>query len=109
MGGSKNKSPAQKEKSQKEEAEKKAGAKKKGKDKDKSKGEPKSEISVIVNESQAMKFIKSSKVVTVQELSRHSGVKISAANSFLLKLLQKGDVKRVGGHSGHHIYQPVSG
>ncbi len=56
-----------------------------------------------------MKFIKSSKVVTVQELSRQTGVKISAANSFLLKLLQKGDVKRVGGYSGHHIYQPVSG
>jgi small subunit ribosomal protein S25e len=109
MGGSKNKSPAQKEKSQKEEAEKKLGAKKKGKDKDKSKGEPKSEISVIVNEPQAMKFIKSSKVVTVQELSRQTGVKISAANAFLLKLLQKGDVKRVGGYSGHHIYQPVSG
>ncbi len=109
MGGSKNKSPAQKEKSQKSEAEKKGDAKKKGKDKDKSRREPKSEISVIVNEPQAMKFIKSSKVVTVQELSRQTGVKISAANAFLLKLLQKGDVKRVGGYSGHHIYQPVSG
>ncbi len=108
MGGSKNKSPAQKEKSQKEEADKKAGGKKKGKDKDKSKGEPKSEVSVIVNEPQAMKFIKSSKVVTVQELSRQTGVKISAANAFLLKLMQKGELKRVGGYSGHHIYQPVS-
>ncbi len=106
MGGSKNKSPAQKEKSQKEEANKKAGGKKK--DKDKSKGEPKSEVSVIVNEPQAMKFIKSSKVVTVQELSRQTGVKISAANAFLLKLMQKGELKRVGGYSGHHIYQPVS-
>jgi len=56
-----------------------------------------------------MKFIKSSKVVTVQELSRQTGVKISAANAFLIKLLQKGDIKRVGGYSGHHIYQPVSG
>lgn len=107
MGGSKNKSPAQKEKSQKSETDKKGGTKKKGKDK--SKREPKSEISVIVDEPQAMKFIKSSKVVTVQELSRQTGVKISAANAFLLKLLQKGDVKRVGGYSGHHIYQPVSG
>jgi len=107
MGGSKNKSPAQKEKSQKSETDKKGGTKKKGKDK--SKREPKSEISVIVDEPQAMKFIKSSKVVTVQELSRQTGVKISAANAFLIKLLQKGDVKRVGGYSGHHIYQPVSG
>ena len=107
MGGSKNQSPAQKEKSQKSEADKKGGSKKK--DKEKSKREPKSEISVIVDEPQAMKFIKSSKVVTVQELSRQTGVKISAANAFLIKLLQKGDVKRVGGYSGHHIYQPVSG
>jgi len=107
MGGSKNQSPAQKEKSQKSETDKKGGTKKK--DKEKSKREPKSEISVIVDEPQAMKFIKSSKVVTVQELSRQTGVKISAANAFLIKLLQKGDVKRVGGYSGHHIYQPVSG
>jgi len=107
MGSSKNKSPAQKEKSQKSETDKKGGTKKK--DKEKSKREPKSEISVIVDEPQAMKFIKSSKVVTVQELSRQTGVKISAANAFLIKLLQKGDVKRVGGYSGHHIYQPVSG
>ncbi len=107
MGGSKNQSPAQKEKSQKRETDKKGGTKKK--DKEKSKREPKSEISVIVDEPQAMKFIKSSKVVTVQELSRQTGVKISAANAFLIKLLQKGDVKRVGGYSGHHIYQPVSG
>lgn len=107
MGGSKNKSPAQKEKSQKSETDKKGGTKKK--DKEKSKREPKSEISVIVDEPQAMKFIKSSKVVTVQELSRQTGVKISAANAFLIKLLKKGDVKRVGGYSGHHIYQPVSG
>jgi len=105
MGGSKNKSPAQKEKSQKSETDKKGGTKKK----EKSKREPKSEISVIVDEPQAMKFIKSSKVVTVQELSRQTGVKISAANAFLIKLLKKGDVKRVGGYSGHHIYQPVSG
>ena len=108
MGGAKKKSPAQQEKTQKEEAEKKSGSKKKGKDKDKSKGEPKSEISVIVNEPQAMKFIKSSKVITVQEFARQTGVKISAANAFLLKLMQKGEVKRVGGYSGHHIYQPVS-
>ncbi len=107
MGGSKNQSPAQKEKSKKSETDKKGGTKKK--DKEKSKREPKSEISVIVDEPQAMKFIKSSKVVTVQELSRQTGVKISAANAFLIKLLKKGDIKRVGGYSGHHIYQPVSG
>jgi small subunit ribosomal protein S25e len=55
-----------------------------------------------------MKFIKSAKVITVQELARQLGVKISAANAFLIKLLKEGAVKRIGGFSGHHIYQPIS-
>ena len=108
MGGAKKKSPAQQEKSQKDESDKKTGSKKKGKKKDKSEGESKKEITVVVDEAQAMKYIKSSKVITVQEFARQTGVKISAANAFLLKLMQKGEVKRVGGYSGHHIYQPVS-
>jgi len=108
MGGAKKKSPAQQEKSQKDDAGKKSDAKKKGKNKAKHDGESKSEISVIVNEEQATKFIKNAKVITVQEMARQTGVKISAANAYLLKLLQKGEVKRVGGNSGHHVYQPVS-
>ena len=109
MGGSKNKSPAQKQKSQTDDASKKSGEKKKGKKKDKSEeGSTKAEISVIVNEEQAMKFIKGAKVITVQELARQTGVKISAANAFLKKSLKDGAVKRVGGFSGHHIYQPIS-
>ena len=55
-----------------------------------------------------MKFIKNAKVITVQELARQLGVKISAANSFLKKLLKDGAIKKVGGFSGHHIYQPLS-
>ncbi len=54
-----------------------------------------------------MNFIKNSKVFTVQEVSRQTGVKISTANAFLLNLLKKGSVKRISGHSGHHIYQPA--
>lgn len=108
MGGAKKKSPAQQEKTQKDETEKKSGTKKKGK-KGSEGDSKKAEISVIVNESQAMKIFQNSKVLTVQELARQTGVKISAANAFLLKALQNGTVKRVGGHSGHHIYQPVSG
>jgi len=46
-------------------------------------------------------------VITVHELARQTGVKTSAANAYLLKLLASGDVKRIGGYSGHHIYQPV--
>jgi len=109
MGGAKRKSPAQQEKSQKDESGKKSGDKKKSKKGSKSEGvSKKAVISVIVNDENAMKFIKSAKVVTVQELSRKMGVKISAANAYLLKLMQNGSVKRVGGYSGHHIYQPVS-
>jgi len=55
-----------------------------------------------------MKFIKNTKVITIQELARHLGVKISASNTFLKKLSKDGIVKKVGGFSGHHIYQAVS-
>ena len=88
----------------------KSGAKdsKKGK-KDKGEGGPKkAEITVIVNEQQAMKIIQNSKVITVQDLARQTGVKISAANAFLRESATKGIVKRVGGYSGHHLYQAVS-
>jgi len=110
MGGSKKTSPAQAQKRQKDEASKKDGTKsKKGKKDDK--GEKKSAkvvITVVLGEEQANKIISGSKVITVQELARQTGVKISAANAFLVKSLEKGTVKRVAGHSGHHIYQPVS-
>ena len=109
MGGAKKKSPAQQQKSQTDDAAKKSGEKKKGKKKDKSEsGSSKAEITVIVNEEQAMKFIKNTKVITIQELARHLGVKISASNAFLKKLSKEGAIKRVGGFSGHHIYQPQS-
>ncbi|MEX0910842.1 MAG: MarR family transcriptional regulator [Nitrosopumilaceae archaeon] len=103
MGGAKKKSPAQAEKSQQAEAAKKEGSKKGEKKEQKSK----SSISVIIEETQAMNFIKNSKVFTVQEVSRQAGVKVSTANAFLHKLLQNGSIKRIGGYSGHHIYQPA--
>ncbi|MCE2615072.1 MAG: MarR family transcriptional regulator [Nitrosopumilus sp. (ex Thoosa mismalolli)] len=81
---------------------------KKGK-KDKGEGGPKkAEITVMVNEQQAMKIIQGAKVITVQDLARQTGVKISAANRFLKESAEKGTVKRVGGYSGHHLYQVVS-
>jgi small subunit ribosomal protein S25e len=102
MGGAKKKSPAQAEKSQQAEAAKKEGGSKKG---DKKEQKSKTSISVIINENQAMNFIKNSKVFTVQEVARQEGVKISAANAFLQKQLKSGSVKRIGGYSGHHIYK----
>ena len=71
-------------------------------------GPRKAEITVMVNEQQAMKIIQNSKVVTVQDLARQTGVKISAANAFLRESANKGIIKRVGGYSGHHLYQVVS-
>ena len=77
--------------------------------KDKGGGGPrKAEITVMVNEQQAMKIIQNSKVVTVQDLARQTGVKISAANAFLKESAAKGIVKKVGGYAGHHLYQVVS-
>ncbi|TRZ80378.1 MAG: MarR family transcriptional regulator [Nitrosopumilales archaeon] len=103
MGGGKKQSPAQAEKSQTAEADKKGGQKKG----DKKEQKQRTNISVIVDENQAMNFIKGAKVFTVQELSRQANVKISAANAFLQNQLKKGSVKRIGGYSGHHIYVPA--
>tara|TARA_B100000378_G_C17885272_1_gene357103 strand:+ start:40 stop:357 length:318 start_codon:yes stop_codon:yes gene_type:complete len=104
MGGSKNKSPAQKEKSQKPDKESK-----KSKKSEKSGITSKAKLSVIIDEDKAVKYIKESKVITVQDLARYTDVKISIANSFLLKSLKQGTIKRVGGFSGHHVYQLISG
>ncbi len=91
-------------------ADKPSGAKESKKSKkDKGEGGPrKAEITVMVNEKQAMKIIQNSKVVTVQDLARQTGVKISAANAFLKESAIKGTVKKVGGYSGHYLYQVVS-
>ena len=98
--GTKNKPASQKDKSQKET---KAKSKK-----DKGEGsQGKAEIVVIVKEKDAEKFLKNTKVFTAQELARQTGVKVSAANKFLRESLKIGTVKRVGGYSGHHIYQPA--
>jgi len=100
MGGSKNKSPAQKEKSQSKDT----------KDKKPKKSERNNAgTSVIINESKATKYINESKIITVQGLARQIDVKISIANSFLQKLLGDGTIKRIGGYSGHHLYKSVSG
>ena len=103
MGGSKNKSAAQKEKSQKKDA-----GTKKSKKYDK-KDETKTKTSVIIDEVKATKYVNDAKVITVQDLARQTDVKISEANSFLQKLLKNGTIERIGGFSGHHLYKSVSG
>ena len=86
MGGAKKPTAGNKDKS--------AGSKDTKKKKDKGEGGPKkAEIVVKVNEQQAMKIIQNSKVLTVQDLARQTGVKISAANAFLKESANKGIVK----------------
>jgi small subunit ribosomal protein S25e len=97
--GSKNKSVSSSEKSQ--------DGKNKAK-KDKKEYGDKKEVNVFINEEEAGKIIKSSKAITIQDLARQANVKISTANAFLKKALSEGTVKKVGGFSGHYIYQPVS-
>ena len=97
--GSKNKSVSSSEKSQ--------GGKDKTK-KDKKDHSDKKEVNVFINEDEASKIIKSSKVITIQDLARQANVKISTANAFLKKSLLEGTVRKVGGFSGHYIYQPVT-
>ena len=101
MGGSKNKSPAQKEKTQKKDVEDKKTSKS-------AKGKRVSVDTVNINESQAAKYIKNSKVVTAYGLAKEANVKISIANAYIQKSIQDGILKIAGGFSGHRIYQPVS-
>tara|TARA_B100001750_G_C15255258_1_gene469868 strand:+ start:317 stop:631 length:315 start_codon:yes stop_codon:yes gene_type:complete len=103
MGGSKNKSPAQKEKSQKKDAGSKKSKKTEKKD------DSKIKTSVVIDEGKATKYINDAKVITVQDLARQTDVKISVANLFLQKLLKSGTVERIGGFSGHHLYKSASG
>ena len=101
MGGSKNKSPAQKEKTQKKGVEDKKTSKP-------AKGKRLSVDTVNINESQAAKYIKNSKVITAHSLARETNVKISIANAYIQKSVQDGILKITSGFSGHRIYQPVS-
>ena len=103
MGGSKNKSPAQKEKSQGKNSEQKESKK------SEKSNVTKAATSVIIDESKAIKYINNAKVITVQDLARQTEIKISVANSYLQKLLKDGTVERIGGFSGHHLYKSVSG
>ncbi len=105
MGGAKKKGAASMEKSQDDAKAKESGGKKDRKDKKGEKTERKAEITVILAEDQALKLIKSNNYLTIQELAKQTGVKISAANACLVELLKKGSVKRAGGFSGHWIYQ----
>jgi len=97
MGGAKKKSIGSQEKTSKDSP----AADEKGK-----KGPiKKQKSSIVIEEPQGLKTIKSMKPITSHALARSMGVKISVANSFLRSLESKGIVRPIGGYSGHRIYE----
>ncbi len=104
MAGTKKVNPAtQKKTSPSGQKDSKKGKKDKGES-----GPKKAEVTVILNEQEATKIVQHAKVITVHDLARQTGVKVSAANVFLKDALKKGIIEKVGGFSGHYIYQPKS-
>ena len=101
MGGAKKKSIGSQEKTKETSTadEKTKKGEKKGPIKQKQKS------SIVIEEPQGLKTIKSMKPITSQGLARSMGVKISVANSFLRSLESKGVLRPVGGYSGHRIYE----
>lgn len=77
--------------------------------KEEKKGKPaqKQKLAVVLDEAQGMKTIQGMKAITIQSVARAAGVKISVANSLIRALEQKGVVRKVGGYSGHHVYEKV--
>lgn len=68
-------------------------------------GTQKQKLAVFVEESQGRKTLQSMKAITAQGFAKASGVKISAANSFIKSLELKGVLTSVGGYSGHRVYK----
>ena len=101
MGGAKKKSIGNQEKTSKDSS----GADEKGKKGEKKGPIKKQKSSILIEEPQGLKTIKSLKPITSHSLARSMGVKISVANSFLRNLESKGIVRPIGGYSGHRIYE----
>lgn len=108
MGGTKNKSPAQKEKSQSTKRPGPKKAKRGDKDGDASaQSAPTVEIKVVISDAQAQKALSSSRTVTAHNLARQAGVKISTAHAYLRGAAERGQVEVAGGKSGHRVYAVV--
>ena len=63
--------------------------------------------SILQENDETMKIILESKAITMYDLARRTGVKVSAVNTLLRKLESEKKIKKVGGFSGHRVYQPV--
>ena len=71
------------------------------------KQQQKQKLSVLIEEPQGMRVLKSLKAITSQGFARSAGIKISVANSFIKSIEAKGLIKAVGGYSGHRVYELV--
>lgn len=100
MGGAKKKSLGSQEKTSKD-----SPSDEKGKKGEKKGPIKKQKSSIVIEEPQGLKTIKSMKPITSHALARSMGVKISIANSFLRTLESKGIVRPIGGYSGQRIYE----
>src|SRR5574341_1818006 len=96
MGGAKKKSIGSQEKTSKDSP----AADEKGKKGEKKGLIKKQKSSIVIEEPQGLKTIKSMKPITSHALARSMGVKISVANSFLRTLESKGILRPIGGYSG---------
>jgi len=70
-------------------------------------GTQKQKLAVFVEESQGRKTLQGMKAITAQGFAKASGVKVSAANSFIKSLELKGVLTNVGGYSGHRVYKLI--
>jgi small subunit ribosomal protein S25e len=104
MGANKKRSSTSSEKT----ASSGVGEKKERKeDRAEDRGTQKQKLAVFVEESQGRKTLQSMKAITAQGFAKASGVKISAANSFIKSLELKGVLTSVGGYSGHRVYKLI--
>lgn len=105
MGGNKNKPAAKQDKGT---VSGPAGdIKPAAKDEKKGKPQQKAKLSVVLEEPAGMKVIGGMKAITIQSVAKSANVKISVANAFVKSLEAKGVVKKVGGYSGHRVYEKV--
>ncbi|HEX9677742.1 hypothetical protein [Nitrososphaera sp.] len=77
--------------------------------KDEKKGKPqqRQKLAVVIEEPVGMKAIAGMRAITIQSVAKVANVKISVANSFIKSLEARGLVKKVGGYSGHRVYEKV--
>lgn len=77
------------------------------KEEKKGKLQQRAKLAVVLEEPVGMKAIAGMKSITIQSVAKATSVKISVANAFVKSLEAKGLVKKVGGYSGHRVYEKV--